>query len=115
MQTNNFDIQQGRLKHFLYKSKLRSVLYGSEVEDSFFAPRTSPFGEWIYNKGMVKYVHLAEMRELERLYKEMSVFVNELTTMYRRGKMQEARDAFPKVEKYSEKILSLLDSIEKRI
>ncbi|RYD75233.1 MAG: hypothetical protein EOP53_16835 [Sphingobacteriales bacterium] len=115
MQNNNFDIQQGRLKHFLYKSKLRSVLYGSDVEEGFFGQRTGPFGEWLYNKGMVRYAHMAEMREIERLHKEISVFVNDLIYMYKRGKMQQARDGLAKMENYSQKLLALLDSLERRL
>ena len=112
MQISQIDIQQGRIKHFLYKSKVRSALYGSSADETFFA-QGGPMGDWINRIGNVKYGHLAEMKQLSRINKELASHVDQLIFSYKRGRIQEAKDGLAKVDKYSEEILALLDAMEK--
>lgn len=112
MQTNLLDIQQGRIKHFLYKSKLRSALYGGSVDDTFFSP-AGPMGEWISTIGMPKYGTAHEMRQIDRIQREMNNHASQLISLYKRGRIQEAKDGMSKIESFSEQILELFDSLEK--
>lgn len=114
MDLSSMDFQNVRLKHILFKSKVRSALYGGKIDDAIFSARQSPVGEWIYTKGIPKYGHNPDMHQLEKAHQEVHHYVHDLISLYRRGKIEEARDGLNYIEKHSEKFLKLLDSIEKK-
>ena len=56
------DFQQLRIKHILYKSKVRSVLYVYEGEyDATFFSSSSPIQEWFRTIGLKKYRQIPGM------------------------------------------------------
>ncbi len=112
MQVSQLDIQQGRIKLFLYKSKVRSALYGGNIDESFFS-QGGPMGEWLTRTGLPKYGSIPEMKQIARLNRELSSFVDQLIFSYKRGRIQEAKDGLAMVDKYSEEILALFTAMEK--
>lgn len=114
MNLSSMDFQNVRIKHILFKSKVRSALYGGKIDDTIFSARQSPVGEWIYTKGIPKYGNSPEMYQLEKAHQEVHNYVHELISLYKRGKIEEARDGLSYIDKHSEKFLSLLDDIEKK-
>ena len=48
MDITALDFQQARIKQVLFKSRLRSVLYGvREAEPALFSLRENPLGQWL--------------------------------------------------------------------
>jgi hypothetical protein len=114
MDLSSMDFQNVRIKHILFKSKVRSALYGGNIDETIFSSRQSPVGEWIYTKGIPKYGHSTEMQLLEKAHQEVHHYAHDLVSLYKRGKIEEAREGLSYIEKHSEIFLSLLDQIEKK-
>ena len=48
MDITNLDFQQARIKQVLFKSRLRSILYGvREADPSLFSLQQNPLGQWL--------------------------------------------------------------------
>ena len=48
MPLSSFDFQQARVRPVLYKSQLRSVLYGvRETEPALFSLANNPLNQWV--------------------------------------------------------------------
>ena len=79
------DFEQAKAKHLLFKSKLRSILYGAKLTDE--APVLSHFectvGKWIYNHALKAYGHIPEMQELEKVHADIHTSARQLVALYR--------------------------------
>jgi hypothetical protein len=112
MNLEQFGIQQVRIKHILYKSKVRSALYGGKADDDLILHTSGPVGEWIYQTGLKKYPVNPDMRELEKIHKDLHTHVRNILALYKIGKLQEAREGLTGVEAYSAKFLAALAKLE---
>lgn len=108
------DFQQLRIKHILYKSKVRSVLYGGNYDAVFFS-RSGPVSQWFSTVGAVRYSHEPELEQLSRVHDELNMTADELFSYYKNGKIEEAHDGLKNIEKKSEEFLSLLNRLENRL
>ena len=108
------DFQQLRIKHILYKSKVRSMLYGGAFDEAFFS-RNGPIGVWFATIGMARYMKEAEMGELAKIHQELEAITLDLYRLYRNGKIDEAHSGLKNVEKQSERFLALLLLLENRL
>ncbi|GAB3532629.1 hypothetical protein GCM10027443_16690 [Pontibacter brevis] len=108
------DFQQLRIKHILYKSKVRSMLYGGAFDEAFFS-RSGPIAVWFATIGLVRYINEAEMGELAKVHQELENITLSLYKLYRDGKIDEAHDGLKNVEKQSERFLALLLVLENRL
>ena len=72
MDNIKLDFEQARARHLLFKSRLRSILYGIEIDE---APVLSHFecnvGKWIYGHALKTYGHIPEMQELEKVHADI--------------------------------------------
>ena len=106
------DLQQARIKQILFKSQLRSVLYGvREPDDTLFSVRGNALSQWLQTTVTPQYGHRPEMKEVERTVGQMLATGRDLLAQYRRGQMEEARAGLNRLDSYAEQILSLLQKL----
>jgi hypothetical protein len=112
MDINTLDFQQGRIKQILFKSQLRSVLYGvREADDALFSPQGNALGQWLSDVIKPKYPMRQEVREAERLLQDMLRTGRELTARYRRGQIEEARQGLTQIDHIGEQLISVLQKL----
>lgn len=114
MNQAQIDCQQLRIKHILYKSKVRSVLYGGNYEEAFFSS-ASPVSAWFSTVAFQRYQGITEVQQLNSLHREMSQLVNQLISLYQSGKIEQAHEGFKAVENKSEEFLNLLTRLEAKV
>lgn len=108
-----FDFQQARVKQVLFKSRLRSVLYGvREADSSLFSPADSPLGQWVQTVLKPSYGTRPEVRETERLLQQMLRTGQELTTRYQRGQIEEARAGLDQINSFADQIDAQLQGLQ---
>ena len=116
MPLTSFDFQQARVKQVLFKSRLRSVLYGvREAESSLFQPSENPLGQWIQSVLHPQHAMLPEVRELDHTVRQMLSTGQDLTTRYQRGQIEEARTGLDKIDAFASQIERLLLRLEQGI
>jgi hypothetical protein len=107
------DFQQLRIKHILFKSKVRSVLYGGTYDETFFS-RTGPLNTWFKTVGLMKYRGLVEMLELTQVQQELNHTADLLFGLYKSGQIDQAHEGLGGLENRSEKFLQLLSRLEEK-
>ncbi len=113
MNEAQIDIQQLRIKHILYKSKVRSVAFGGQFDQHFFSS-TGPVSEWFYTVGNKKYANLAEIQQLQRVNNLLTSSAGKVFSLYNSGQIDEAHESLKEIETLSEQFQKLLDQLEKR-
>ncbi len=110
------DFEQARTKHLLFKSRLRSILYGADMDE---APVVSHFecavGKWIYGHALQQYDHIPEIHELERVHAAIHTSAKELVALYKSGKVIEARSGLEGMEKIANHLIQLLSVAEAKV
>src|SRR5688572_305198 len=101
------DFQQLRIKHILYKSKVRSVLYGGAFDDVFFSA-SGPLSQWFTTIGQHRYGREPEMKELSSLHQDLISIALQLIALYNSGKIDQAHDGMKQIDRKSEEFLNLL-------
>ncbi|WP_026462242.1 CZB domain-containing protein [Adhaeribacter aquaticus] len=109
---NSLDIQQARIKFILFKSKLRSILYGGTLDDTLLSPRDNALGQWLYTSALNKYSYIPEIRELERLNVHVTRQAQDLVNLYKRGKIEEARNGLGNLDFTEEELTRLISVIQ---
>lgn len=113
MDISTLDFQQARIKQVLFKSRLRSVLYGvREPDATLFVLRDNPLGQWLYTVVKPKYSTYPEVRDIERILQSMLDTGRDLVAQFQRGRIEEARAGLEKVEQYATQIETLLLKLE---
>ncbi|KAA6432787.1 PAS domain S-box protein [Dyadobacter flavalbus] len=116
MNVIELDFERARARHILFKTRLRSILYGAEIDEQ---PVTShldcSLGQWIYNHALHVYGHLPEMQEIERVHFKIHESANALIDLYKNGFAEEAREGLPAMELIAENLSSLLSIVEAKI
>lgn len=113
MNPSSLDFQQARIKQVLFKSRLRSVLYGvREADDGLFVLRDNPLGHWFETVIRPAYSTRPEAHELERTIQRMLDTGQELVKQYRRGQIEEARAGLDRVDAHAARIDGLLQTLE---
>ncbi|GAA4306176.1 histidine kinase [Nibribacter koreensis] len=110
MNQAQIDFQQLRIKHILFKSKVRSVLYGGTVDEVFFSS-SGPIPVWFSTVGK-KYSHKPEMLELKQTYQSLEATARSLFGLYANGKMEQAQNGLSEIEALSDRFLSLIARLE---
>ncbi|GAB2531258.1 CZB domain-containing protein [Rufibacter soli] len=109
------DFEQARIKHVLFKSKLRAMLYGATIDiEPVISTTECSLGKWIYNTALPRIGHLEEVKELEQVHKEMHVLARRLWKEYQAGQQDQALKGLAEVDIIAAKLLHLLDVIERK-
>ncbi|TYZ08834.1 hypothetical protein FY528_11490 [Hymenobacter lutimineralis] len=115
MNIDSLDFQQARIKQVVFKSRLRSVLYGvREPDPALFSLVDNPFGQWLTTTLVPRYGKVSEVRAMERVLQQMLRYGQELVTLYRQGRIENARSGLEQIETYAAEIDGLLRQLEQR-
>ncbi|MGN6646060.1 MAG: PAS domain-containing protein [Cytophaga sp.] len=110
------DFEQARTRHLLFRTKLKSILYGAEMDvHSIISPIDSKIGQWIYAHALKLYGHIPEMIELERIHKYIHESAEQLILQYHSGQANEARNSLHKLESSADTFTEFLTIIEKKV
>ncbi|WP_205499686.1 CZB domain-containing protein [Rufibacter psychrotolerans] len=112
---SRLDFEQARIKHVLFKSKLRAMLYGASIDtEPVISPTDCSLGKWIYQVALPRIGHLPEVKELERVHHDMHVIARRLWAEYQKGNQEQALQGLQQVDATAEKLLHLLTVIERK-
>ena len=115
MEPTNLDFQQARIKQVLFKSRLRSVLYGvREADEVLFSRPLNPLGQWLDAVVRPKYGAHPEVREIERVLLQMLSTGRDLAAQYQRGQIEESRAGLDRVNAQAAQIEGLFQRLEQR-
>ena len=115
MDLTSLDFQHARIKLVVFKSRLRSVLYGvREPEEALFSVRDNPFGQWVTSTLVPRFGLSPEIRTMERMLHQMLQQGRELVRYYQQGRIEEARAGLEQVEAYAASIDQVLRQLERR-
>ncbi|SFP70549.1 hypothetical protein [Hymenobacter arizonensis] len=113
MALTSFAFQQARVKLVLFKSRLRSVLYGvREAEPELFSIRDNPLGQWIQATLKPALRASTDVRDLEHLVQQMLQTGQDLATRYSRGQIEESRADLELVNAFATQIEVVLTRLE---
>lgn len=109
------EFESATVKHILFKSKVKSYLYGSATDlEPIVNYRVCSFGQWIYDKGMPLFGQLPEMQELEKVHKEIHDFASYLVKLKQENQTEKALDELPELERLANGIFDLLKKVQER-
>ena len=110
------DFESALVKHFSFKARLRSFLYGN---DSAQAPLRDPdqcsLGQWIASRRQGAYAKIPEMRELDRQHRLIHKRANELMDLRLAGQQEAALAGFREVQQQADQVVMLLRTIEDKL
>jgi hypothetical protein len=110
------DFESGLVKHLLFKSKLRSYLYGSgTTQGPIRDPKQCAFGHWIETRALGPYVHLRESRELDQIHTRIHQEANRLMDLHEQGQSEAALAGLPTVERLADQMTQLLRTMEQKL
>lgn len=114
MELTSLDFQQARIKQVLFKSRLRSVLYGvREPEDSLFSLADNPLGMWLKTTVQPQYGTTVPYQRLEQELQRMLLTGRGLVQQYQQGKLEESRAGLEQLDAHATRIEQLLQDLEK--
>jgi hypothetical protein len=109
------DFDSARIKHVHFKSKLRTLLFGSGgAEGPTRDPEQCSLGIWVAHRlrnGGV-YAHLPEAREFDQAHQLIHQIANRLMDMYNAGRREEALAGFPQLQTIADKMTAQLQTME---
>lgn len=114
MNAAQVDLQQIRIKHILFKSKVRSVLYGGALDSVFFSD-AGPISQWFEQVGNLKYAREPELYTLQKTHNELLSYAQLLFSLYRNGNIDQAHAGIKDLEKLSDRFQEVLMQLEKRL
>lgn len=110
------DFEQARAKHLLFKTRLRALLYGAEMEEAPIVSHVDcTLGKWIYGHALEHYKNIPELIELEKVHENIHVVAKHLVELYRKGNVFEVRKGLDEIEKIADSLIGLLHTAEQKI
>lgn len=110
------DFEQARTRHLLFKTKLRSVLYGSEIDTkSVISYADCAVSKWIYEHALKAYGHIPEMHQLKLVHINLHESAQELVSLYKDGKIDKARRGLSNLELIADHFAALLTVVELKL
>lgn len=110
------EFETASVRHFLFKSKLRSFLYGSDTaEGPIRDPNLCALGKWINERALVVYKHLPETQELDRVHRQIHDKATQLMDLRLTGKAEQAIEGLADVQVMADRITQLLRTMEDKL
>lgn len=110
------EFDAARLKHILFKARLRSFLYGAGGDE---APVRDPdecsLGEWIRDVALPRFSHHPETRQLDDAHRRIHAEANRLMDMHQAGQSDEALRGLRAANPLTDEVLSLLNTLEHKL
>ena len=112
----NTELEQARIKHLAFKSKVRALLYGAEVDThTLLSEEDRALGKWIMETGRSLFAHLPEMAELEKVHVQLHRIVAKLVDLCSQNLFDDAQKGMTEVEEVSNAINRILESLDSRL
>ncbi|MCC3156234.1 hypothetical protein LJ737_03245 [Hymenobacter sp. 15J16-1T3B] len=112
----SLDFQQARIKQVLFKSRLRSVLYGvREADPALLARSENPLGQWLDAVVKPKYGARSEVAQLETALQQQLDTGRDLLRLYQRGQIEAARAGLEQLDAHAARIDALLHELERAV
>ena len=109
------DFETALLKHFGFKTRLRSFLYGNDsAEGPLRDPDKCPLGHWMTERRHGAYADLPLMATLDREHRRIHNEANKLMDLRLAGQADEARAGFAAVQKLADHITGLFDTLQQQ-
>ena len=107
---------KARNAHQAWKGKIRGFLSGAiEMdENQAVSHHDCVLGQWLDAEGREQYRHLEEMQELDLVHERMHGVIREILQIKHAGQHQEAEALAEQIAPLSDRVISLLDEIERR-
>jgi len=111
------DLSKAKSAHLAWKARLRAFLDGKEAPSlkEAVSHKHCVLGKWYYAEGLQKYAQIPEMKELEKPHAELHALIKDIIQLRQDGLMPEAEAAYKKMVPLSERIVALLDTIERKV
>ncbi|UYZ59245.1 CZB domain-containing protein [Hymenobacter latericus] len=110
------EINAARLKHILFKAKLRSFLYGSGTDE---APVRDPdvcgLGQWISHVALPQFGHMPETQKLDRIHRQLHQMANKLMDLRQAGQAEQAQRGLSDINPLTDEVLELINTIERKL
>lgn len=109
------DFEQAKTRHLLFKTKIKSFLYGADIEvNDILSPTESPLGKWLYIHCLKTYGVLSETHDLICIHEKLYVITHDLIEQYNNGKIVQARSGSREMEYISDEFISVINSLEEK-
>jgi hypothetical protein len=109
------EFESATVKHILFKSKVKSYLYGSSIDlEPIVNFRVCYFGQWIYDRGLPLFGQIPEMQQLEKVHKEIHDFAAHLVKLKQENQTEKALNELPQLEILANGIFDLLKKVQKK-
>lgn len=116
MELSKLDFQQARIKQVLFKSRLRSVLYGvREPDPSLFSLADNPLGAWLQAVVKPKYGGSLTYQRLEQELQRMLLTGRDLVQQHQRGQLEESRSGLERLDAHAARLETLLQELEQLV
>jgi len=110
------EFKTASVRHFLFKSKLRSFLYGSDTaEEPIRDPNVCSLGKWINERALTVYQHLPESQELDKVHQQIHNKASRLMDLRLSGKTEQAIAGLADVQVLADRITQLLLAMEDKL
>jgi hypothetical protein len=111
------DFEGALVKHLLFKSKLRSYLYGSNIPEAPIRdPEVCALGQWIRERRTGAYAHLKqEMRHLDTIHRQLHDIASRLMDLRQRGQVEAGIAGLADIQPITDEITQLLTSMQTRL
>ncbi len=109
------DFEAALLKHFGFKTRLRSFLYGNEsAEGPLRDPDQCAVGLWLTERRRGAYAHLPLMATLDHEHRRIHAEANKLMDLRLAGRTDEAQAGFAAVQALADHITRLFDTLQEQ-
>lgn len=110
------DFEGALVKHLLFKSKLRSFLYGTNLaEGPIRDPDVCALGQWIRERRAGLYADLPEMRQLDQMHRRLHEQANRLMDLRLAGQAEAGIARLAEVQPLTDQITALLTTLQARL
>ena len=110
------EFESALTKHILFKSKVKSYLYGSNTPlEPITDLRQCNFGIWLQNNGLPLYGHVPEMRQLDQVHHHIHDHAIKLVNLKKAGHTEEAIAGIAQLEEIATEITQLLHTIQRKL
>jgi methyl-accepting chemotaxis protein len=114
---NSRQLRQAKSAHLAWKGKLRAFLDGNASLDEkvAFSHHACGLGTWYDTLGKSQFGQMSEFKAIEQPHKELHDTIRKAVELKRGGDTAGAEVAYQRVEPISQRIIELIDQLERRI
>lgn len=110
------EFDAARLKHILFKARLRSFLYGASGDEAPVRDAdVCSLGVWIRDVARPQFSHHTEVQQLDQTHRQLHVEANRLMDLYQAGHTEEAVRGLRATNPMTEEVLRLLNTLEYKL